>query len=256
MRALAFGFFGLLIGSFLTVVVHRVPREEGVAKGRSRCPGCGAEIHAVDNIPVLSWLLLRGRCRACGARISPEYPLTEAATAALFAAAAAVFEPLYLAIGASAFLAVMLAIALIDAHHRIVPNRIVYPALIVFAISISAGDLLGGEVSILRGLIGLAAYSLPLLVVAIAVPGGMGMGDVKLTALIGLVLGSVRLSLVAAAAGLGILAGGLGAIVAMTFLRYGRKQQMPFGPFLAAGAGAAVLAGDQLVGAYLSLVGL
>lgn len=256
MRLLAFGILGLLIGSFLTVVVHRVPRRETVSTGRSRCPSCGAQIRAIDNIPVLSWILLRGRCRACGARISPEYPVTEAATAALFVAAAALLEPLHIAIAGAAFLAVMLAVGLIDARHRIVPNRIVYPALAVFGVAIAVGDLLDGGVSFLNGLIGLGAYSVPLLVLAFAVPGGMGMGDVKLAALIGLVLGSLGLSLVAVAAGLGILGGGLGAVAAMAVFRYGRKQQMPFGPFLAAGAAAALLVGPGVVRAYLSLVGL
>lgn len=256
MRLLAFGIFGLLIGSFLTVVVHRVPRRESVSTGRSRCPSCGAQIRPIDNIPVLSWILLRGRCRACGAPISPEYPLTEAATAALFVAAAALLEPLHIAIAGAGFLAVMLAVGLIDARHRIVPNRIVYPALVVFGVAIAVGDLLDGGVSFPNGLIGLGAYSVPLLLLAFAVPGGMGMGDVKLAALIGLVLGSLGLSLVAVAAGLGILGGGLGALAAMAVFRYGRKQQMPFGPFLAAGAAVALLVGPAVVRAYLSLVGL
>lgn len=256
MRLLAFGVFGLLIGSFLTVVVHRVPRQEGIARGRSKCPSCGAEIRAIDNIPVISWLLLRGRCRSCGARISPEYPLTEAATATLFILAAALLDSLPIAIGGAAFLALMLAIALIDARHRIVPNKLVYPALVVFALSIGVGDLLDGGVSFISALIGLLAYSLPLFIVALIAPGGLGMGDVKLTALIGLVLGALGLSLVAVAAGVGILAGGLGALTAMTVLRYDRKQQMPFGPFLALGAAVGLLVGPSIAGAYLSLVGL
>ena len=256
MRILAFAVSGLLIGSFLTVVIHRVPRNEGIAKGRSKCPRCGTEIRAADNIPVLSWLLLRGRCRSCGAPISPEYPLIEAATAILFVLAAALLESLHVAIGGAAFLGLMLAIAVIDARHRIVPNKLVYPALLVFAVAIGVGDLLGGGVSFVSALIGLLAYSLPLFIVALIVPGGLGMGDVKLTALIGLVLGSLGLSLVAVAAGVGILAGGLGALAAMAILRYGRKQQMPFGPFLAAGAVVALLAGPAIAGAYLSLVGL
>ena len=256
MRLVAFGVFGLLIGSFLTVVVHRVPRRETISTGRSLCPRCRAQIRAIDNIPVLSWILLRGRCRSCGARISPEYPLTEAATAALFLASAATFEPLHLAIGGAAFLSVMLAVALIDARHRIVPNRIVYPALLVFGAAVVVGDLLDGGVSIVTGLVGLALYSGPLLLVAFVVPGGMGMGDVKLTALIGLALGALGLSYVAVAAGLGILAGGVGALLAMLVFRFGRKQQMPFGPFLAAGAAGALLAAPAIADAYLSLVGL
>ena len=256
MRLLAFGIFGLLIGSFLTVVIHRVPRQEGIARGRSKCPSCGTEIRAIDNIPVVSWLLLRGRCRSCGARISPEYPLTEALTALLFVLAAALLEPLHIAIGGAAFLALMLAIALIDARHRIVPNKLVYPALVVFAVAIGVGDLLDGGVSFVSALIGLGAYSIPLFVVALIAPGGLGMGDVKLTAFIGLALGALALSLVAVAAGVGILAGGLGAVAAMAVLRYGRKQQMPFGPFLALGAVVALLWGHPIADAYLSLVGL
>lgn len=256
MRLLAFGISGLLLGSFLTVVIHRVPRGEGIARGRSRCPGCGREIGAVDNIPVFSWLLLRGRCRHCEMRISPVYPLIEAGTAGLFVAAASVFERLHLAIGVAAFLAMMLAIAVIDARHRIVPNRLVYPALVTFAFAIAVGHVLDGGVDIFTGLIGMVAYSSPLLLVALVVPGGMGMGDVKLTALIGLVLGALGLSYVAVAAGIGVLSGGLGALGAMVVLRCGRKQQMPFGPFLAAGAAVALVAGPAISRGYLSLVGL
>ena len=256
MRLLAFGVFGLLIGSFLTVVVHRVPRQEGIARGRSKCPSCGTEISGRDNIPVVSWIILRGRCRSCGERISPEYPLTEAITAGLFVLAAVLLEPLHVAIAGAAFLALMLAIALIDARHRIVPNKLVYPALVVFAVAIGVGDLLDGGVSFTSALIGLVAYSLPLFLVALIVPGGLGMGDVKLTALIGLVLGALGLSLVAVAAGVGILAGGLGALTAMAVLRYGRKQQMPFGPFLAFGAAVALMVGPSIARVYLSLVGL
>ncbi|HYH27807.1 MAG TPA: prepilin peptidase, partial [Actinomycetota bacterium] len=107
MRAALFAVFGLILGSFLTVVVYRVPRREGVARGRSRCPSCGTEIRAVDNIPVFSWILLRGRCRACGRRVSPRYPLTEVATAALFAAASLAFPDLFRAILVSAFLTIL-----------------------------------------------------------------------------------------------------------------------------------------------------
>lgn len=251
---LVFVLLGLVFGSFLTVVVHRVPKRESVAAPRSRCPRCGTEIRARDNIPILSWVLLRGRCRACGERIPVEYPLTEAATAALFGASAALVEPLYAAGVVAVFLAVMLALALIDARERIVPNRITYPALGAFAIAIGVGHLVGGGVDAVRALIGLGAYAGPLLLVALAVPGGMGMGDVKLAALIGLVAGSLGLARVAVAAGAAVVLGGLGAIVAVTVLRYGRRQQIPFGPYLAAGGAVAVLAGSELASAYLSLL--
>lgn len=253
--ALFFG-LGLIFGSFLTVVIHRVPRGESIVRPRSRCPRCGTEIRARDNIPVVSWLLLGGRCRTCGARISPQYPLTELATAVLFGAAAALVDPLYAAILAAPFLGLMLAIAVIDARHRIVPNRIVYPGLIVFAVAVVAGDLAGGGVDALDGVIGLALYAVPLLLVALAVPQGMGMGDVKLAAFIGLVLGSFGLSYVGVAAGVGVIGGGLGALIALAVLRVGRKRQIPFGPFLAGGAMVAAVAAPQIADLYLSLVGV
>ncbi|MGH2740566.1 MAG: prepilin peptidase, partial [Actinomycetota bacterium] len=128
MRVAIFAVLGLLAGSFLTVVVYRVPRRESIVSPGSRCLACGTGIRALDNIPVVSYLALRCRCRNCGERISPEYPLTELTTAGLFVAAALLLEPLYAASLVALFLALMLAIGLIDARHKIVPNRIVYPA--------------------------------------------------------------------------------------------------------------------------------
>jgi leader peptidase (prepilin peptidase)/N-methyltransferase len=255
MRVALFAVLGLVFGSFLTVVVYRVPRGESIVRPRSRCPHCGVEIRALDNIPVASYLLLGGRCRTCGARVSPEYPLTEVATAGLFAAAAAVHDELFVAVLVALFLAVMLAIALIDARWRIVPNRIVYPSLVIGLGAIVAGQVAGGGVDAVRGLIGLALYAGPLFLVALALPHGMGMGDVKLAALIGLVLGSLGLAYVAVAAGVGIVAGGLGAVLALAVLRLGRKQQIPFGPFLAGGAMVAALSAPEISRLYLSLLG-
>jgi leader peptidase (prepilin peptidase)/N-methyltransferase len=255
-RPVAFALAGLIIGSFLTVVIHRIPKGEGIARGRSKCPRCGITIRAIDNIPVLSWVLLRGRCRSCGNRISPEYPLTELVTGALFLGAGETFESLALAIPAAIFLALMVAIALIDARHRIVPNRIVYPSLLILAPAVLVADLLDLGVDAPRAFVGMLAYAVPLFLVAFAVPGGMGMGDVKLAALIGLALGGLGLSYVAVAAGVGVVGGGVGALLAIAIFRVGRKQQMPFGPFLAAGAAVALLWGPSIAEAYLSLVGL
>lgn len=249
-----FALFGLAFGSFLTVVIHRMPRRESVVAPRSRCSRCGTEIRARDNLPVVSYLLLRGRCRTCGERISVEYPLTELATAALFAAAAAAIRPLYPAALVAPFLGLMLAVAVIDARHRIVPNRLVYPAVLLYLPALAVGDLVGAGVDLPAALLGLALYAGPLFLLAMAVPHGMGMGDVKLVALIGLVLGSLGLARVAVAAGAGILLGGLGAIAAVLALGYGRRQQMPFGPFLAAGGVVGALAGPQVAGLYLSLL--
>lgn len=253
MRVALFAVLGLVVGSFITVLVHRVPRRESIVHPGSRCPACGTPLRAIDNVPVLSYMLLRGRCKACGHPISIAYPLVELGSAALFVTAALVFEDLFRAALVAPFLTLMLAVALIDARFRIVPNRIVYPALLLFAAAIVVGDLAGARVDAVRSALGMLGYSLPLFLMALAVPHGMGMGDVKLVALIGLVLGSLGLAYVVVAAGMGIVAGGLGAIIAMVALRYGRKQQIPFGPFLAAGGVAAALGGSQIASAYLSL---
>ncbi len=247
---------GLAVGSFLTVVVHRLPRRESLVAPRSRCPQCGTPVRPRDNIPVVSWLLLRGRCRSCGARISPIYPLTEMATAGLFVAATVVFEHIFVAVLMGLFMALMLAVALIDARWRIIPNRLVYPAIASFGVAIVVGDLAGAPVDSLRALIGMAAYSVPLLAIALLVPGGMGMGDVKLAAVIGLVLGSLSLAHVAVAAGVGVIAGGLGALAAILVLGYGRRQQIPFGPFMAGGAVVAALATGPIKDLYLLLTAL
>ncbi|HXJ67189.1 MAG TPA: prepilin peptidase [Actinomycetota bacterium] len=252
-RALCFAVAGLLIGSFLTVVEYRVPRKESVVGGRSMCPSCGSVIRARDNIPVVSWVLLRGRCRSCGARISAIYPLTELATAALFVGASLEFESVWVAALISAFLAVLLALSAIDIRHRVIPNRIVYPSAVVALVAVVVLDLTGQGLDWVDGLIGLVAYGGGLLVIALIAPRGMGMGDVKLAGLIGLVVGSVALSHVAVAAGAAILLGGLAGILLLALGR-GRKTKVPFGPYLAAGAAIAVFWGAQIANAYLSLV--
>ncbi|HXF71570.1 MAG TPA: prepilin peptidase [Actinomycetota bacterium] len=249
----AFGLLGLVIGSFLSVVVHRVPRRESVVRPRSRCPACGTQLRARDNVPLVSYLLLRGRCRSCGARIPASYPLLEAATGALFVAAATAFREPYVAAVMAAFLAVLLALSLIDLRHRILPNRIVYPSVPAFAILIAAGALAGEGFDLRGALVGFLGYGGGLLLVALVSPRGMGMGDVKLAALIGLVVGSLGASRVLVAAGAGILLGGIAAVAALLAGR-GRKEAIPFGPFLAAGAAAAVLLGGPLARLYLRLV--
>lgn len=246
--------FGLAAGSFVTVLVHRVPQKQSIVAPRSRCPACGTEIRARDNIPVLSYVLLLGRCRACGAQISPGYPLLELATAGLFAGAALKFESLYTAVVMALFFMVLLAVAVIDVSHRIVPNRIVYPALIVFALLVAVGAAVGDQLNLATSAIGLFAYGGALLLVAIVSPGGMGMGDVKLATLIGLVIGALGLRYVAVAAGLGILAGGLGAVILLVFTRASRKQAIPFGPYLAAGAILAAFLAPPIASWYTDLV--
>lgn len=245
---------GLAFGSFLTVAIDRVPKGESVVAPRSRCPACGTQIRAVDNVPLVSWILLRARCRACREPISPLYPLTELVTGALFVAAALTFDRVLVAAVMAVFLGLMPALSLIDARHRILPNRLIYPSLVAFPVTIVAGDLAGGGVDLVTAAIGLLAYGGAFLVVALVSPRGMGMGDVKLAALIGLVLGSLGLSYVGVAAGVGILLGGLGSLVAL-LAGAGRKTAIPFGPFLAGGAVVAGLWGPQISGAYLRIVG-
>jgi leader peptidase (prepilin peptidase) / N-methyltransferase len=245
--------FGLVIGSFLTVVVHRVPAGESVVAPRSRCPSCGTPITPRDNVPVVSWLVLRGRCRSCGVRIPARYPLIEVVTAGLFAAAAVRYEDPWLLAAVALFLGLLFALSLIDLEHKILPNRIVYPSLVAFPVYLVVARLAGAPVDLLDALIGFLAYGGAMLVVAIISPKGMGMGDVKLSALIGLVVGAIDLPSVAVAAGLAILLGGIGAVVALAMGK-GRKSAVPFGPFLAAGAALALFWGPAIADAYLHSV--
>jgi leader peptidase (prepilin peptidase) / N-methyltransferase len=241
--------FGLGVGSFMTVAVSRIPKGESVVRPRSRCPACGAEIGARDNVPVLSWLLLRGKCRRCGERISVEYPLLEVATAGLVVGAAIRYTNPWQAVLVGGLLALMPAIALIDLRHRIIPNRLIYPSLILFPIVIVLAWLIGDAADPIRAVVGLLLYGGFLFVVAVA-SRGMGMGDVKLVALIGLVLGSLGLRFVGVAAGAAIALGGLGGLIALAMGR-GRKSKIPFGPYLAVGAVVAGLWGEELASWYI-----
>lgn len=245
--------FGLAFGSFLTVVVHRVPRGESVVHPRSMCPSCGVTIRDIDNIPIVSWLLLRGRCRACGARISPIYPLLELGSGALFVAVVLRVEDPWLASLEAPFAALLVAIAVIDWRTKKIPNAIVYPSMLVWTGAIVAARLAGGEVDVLRAGLGFLVYGGGLLIVAFIAPRGMGMGDVKLAALIGLVLGAHGLSDVAVAAGAGIALGGVAAIGALLG-GADRQQGIPYGPFLAVGALTAIFFGRLIADAYLSLL--
>jgi leader peptidase (prepilin peptidase) / N-methyltransferase len=241
--------FGLALGSFMTVVTERVPAGASVVSPRSRCPSCGSEIANKDNIPVLAWVLLRGRCRSCGSRISARYPLLELSTALLFSGAFLVYESLWVAIAVAFLLVLMPAIAAIDIEHRIIPNRLMYPALIAFPVYLTVAMLFGAPVDLVRMVLGFALYGGALFAVAI-VSRGMGMGDVKLAALIGLVLGSLGLRYVGVAAGAAIVLGGVGAIVALLLGR-GRKSAIPFGPYLAAGAVVSAFWGGPIADWYL-----
>lgn len=246
MGAVVFLFLaGLLIGSFLTVVAHRVPLGESVVGGRSRCASCGAQIAAYDNVPLFSWLVLRGRARCCGEAISARYPLTELATALLYAAVALAFhdDAAQLALGL-VFVSVLLAVTVTDLERRIIPNKV----LLVGAVAAVAIAAFGDPGSLPERAIAAAAAGGLLLAAALAYPRGMGLGDVKLAATMGLFLGRG----VGPALLIALLAGSVVGIAMIA--RHGaaaRKRAIPFGPFLALGGVVALFAGDELIDWYL-----
>jgi leader peptidase (prepilin peptidase) / N-methyltransferase len=244
--AAVFAFLGgLLVGSFVTVVAHRVPRGESIVGPRSRCPACGVQIAAHDNVPVFSWVLLRGRARCCGTAISPRYPLTELTVGLLYAVTVLVLwdDPGEIALGL-VFIAVLMAVTLTDLERRIIPNKILLVGA-VLAVAIAA---LAEPASLPERAISAAAAGGLLFAVALAYPRGMGLGDVKLAATMGLFLGRN----VAPAVLIALLAGALVGLAMIA--RDGataRKRAIPFGPYLALGGVVALLAGDQLVDWYL-----
>jgi leader peptidase (prepilin peptidase)/N-methyltransferase len=240
--------FGLAIGSFMTVVAARVPAGESVVRPRSKCPTCGTEISNRDNIPVLGWVLLGGRCRSCGERIPLRYPVLELSTAILIVVPFLIYDDPWVAVAVAALLALMPVVSVIDIEHRVIPNKLMYPSLIAFPVFLVLARLAGAPVDLVRMTLGFVVYGGGLFVVAL-ISRGMGMGDVKLAALIGLVLGSIGLELVGVAAGAAILVGGLAAVVALV-RGVGRKGAMPFGPSLAAGAVIAAFWGPQIADWY------
>ncbi len=239
------GVLGLVLGSFLTVIAHRLPSEEPFAFDRSRCPDCGNQIAAYDNIPVLSWLLLRGRCRHCGEPISIRYPLAELALAAAFVGALIRFDgdPAEIAL-ACVFSATLLTITLTDLEYRLIPNKVLIASLVIGAAIAIPTDPDGVPERVIAASAAFGA----LFLVAIAYPRGMGMGDVKLAGLMGFYLGRA----VAPALLIGFLVGALWGLALIA--RHGaeaRKQAVPFGPFLAFGGIVGLFAGDEIVDWYV-----
>ena len=241
----AFVIAGLLVGSFLNVVIARVPARRSLWSPGSACPGCGAAIAWYDNVPILSFLALRGRCRACATPIPWRYPLVEAITAALFAAAAYRFGPTPDAVVAAALLAVLVALTAIDLEHQILPDVITLPGILAGALA----NLATGRVPWLESLIGIVVGGGVFVVIILASGGGMGGGDMKLGAMFGAFLGwkvALLSIFVAVALGAGV------ALVLMASGVRGRKDPIPFGPFLAAGGAAGLFWGEEVVGWYLS----
>jgi leader peptidase (prepilin peptidase)/N-methyltransferase len=239
------GVLGLIFGSFLNVVAYRLPRGESLARPASRCPGCNTPIKPYDNVPVLSWLALRGRCRSCKTAIAWRYPLVELATALLLALTVVVLganENVWLGL---AFVLLLVPVTVIDIDFRIIPNKLMILGTVV-ALAILALTRPGARPEHLIAAVAAGGF---LLVAAIAYPGGMGMGDVKLAFVMGLFLGrDVGVAMLA-----GLLAGSLigAAVMARKGVKQGRKTAIPFGPFLALGGLVGLLAGDPIVDWYL-----
>lgn len=240
------GVFGAIIGSFLNVVAYRLPRHESLVAPGSHCPKCGEHVRPYDNIPILSYLLLRGHCRSCSAPISPRYPLVETLTAALCAGAVLVHHSAASVALSVALILLVVPAALIDVEHRIIPNRITAPGAVV-AIALGLALDPGGEAG--RLIAGASAGGF-LLVAVLAYPAGMGMGDVKLAAMMGLFLGAAVAPALLVALLSGVFAGAV--VIARKGVSDGRKTAVPFGPFLALGALVAVFLGHQLVDIYVN----
>lgn len=265
------GSFGSIIGSFLNVVVYRVPLGRSVAFPPSACTACGTRIRGYDNVPVLSWLLLRGRCRSCGDRISARYPAVELATGVFFAAVVLRFVTalgtatstaglvgVVLALAAFLYLAaISVVLALIDLDVHRLPNVIVLPAYAVGALLLGAASLLGADPgALLRAGIGAAALLAFYLGLALVKQGAMGLGDVKLAGVLGLFLGWLGWEHLIIGAFSAFLLGGTFGVALLATRRARASTAVPFGPWMLLGAWIAVFAAPALWGAYLTATGL
>lgn len=250
--AVLLGVVGLLVGSFLNVVIARVPAGESVVTPRSRCPHCQTEIAARDNIPVLSWLLLRGRCRRCAEPISIRYPLVELAHAALWLVMLWHLGwswelPAYLY-----FVSVGLALAVIDIDTKRLPNALTLPSYVVLGALLLLPALVDGDWSAyLRAWLAALALFAFYFLLAVIYPSGMGFGDVKLAGVLGLVLGWLGWGVLVVGGFLGFLLGAVLGGVLMAVRKAGRKSKIPFGPFMLLGALLAILWGGQLWDTYV-----
>jgi len=246
------GFLGLIFGSFATVVAYRLPRNESIVTGRSHCPSCGKQIAWYENIPLFSYLSLRGKCRHCGARISPRYPAIELACGVAFAALVWRFGMSFEVAIYAAFFWTLIVLTAIDLEHKLLPNKIVFPAFVVgWLLLVVAATIDGDLTPLLEAALGAAVFGGFLFTVAFIAPAGMGFGDVKLAFVLGTFLGY--------AGGLGYTLTGmflsfmLGGFTGIAILLRGgnRKMEVPFGPFLAGGSMLAIFTAESLLDWYL-----
>jgi leader peptidase (prepilin peptidase)/N-methyltransferase len=252
------GLLGLVVGSFLNVVIHRVPRDESLAAPPSRCPTCGIAIRPRHNVPLFGWLALRGRCAACGAPISVRYPLVEAGTAVVFVALTLRVAALGQAKALPAFLyfaAVGLALALIDLDTRRLPNRVVLPSYAVLAVLLAGAAWWQGDGwAFGRAVLGGAALYAFFFAIVFVYPAGMGFGDVKLAGLVGAILAWLSWGTLVLGAFAGFLLGAIVGLVLIGLGRGGRKTAVPFGPFMVAGALLAIFIAAPVADWYTGLL--
>jgi leader peptidase (prepilin peptidase)/N-methyltransferase len=265
------GVFGLAIGSFLNVVIYRVPIGKSIAYPSSACPHCGSGIHAYDNVPVVSWFALGGKCRNCREPISARYPLVELGTGLLFfvvalpvAARLAAVEPTVNAIASGLTLvaylylaAISIALSFIDIEHHKLPNVIVLPSYVVGIVLLGSAALLSGDLGqLIRAGIGMAAMGVGYLLLAIVKPGAMGLGDVKLAGVLGLFLGFNGWGALIVGSLAAFFLGGIYGVVLIVSRKTTRKSGIPFGPWMALGAWIGILFGNLIWNDYLSIFGL
>jgi leader peptidase (prepilin peptidase) / N-methyltransferase len=249
------GVLGLVVGSFLNVVIYRVPRGESLLRPSSHCVHCGAGVRPWQNLPVLSWLLLRGRCADCRARISPRYPLVELGTALLFVAITARFG-LSPALPAFLYLAaITIALALIDLDVNRLPDRIVLPSYLIGGVLLVVAALIRQDWwPVGRGLVAMAVLGTCYYAIALIYKGGMGFGDVKLAGLLGLYLGWLGWNAVLVGTFAGFVLGGLVGVGLLIAHQANRRTPIPFGPFMLVGALLALFAATPIATWYQSLV--
>lgn len=244
--------FGLIAGSFINVVAIRIPAGGSIVSPGSACAACGHPIRPRDNVPLVSWLLLRGRCRDCGARISARYPIVELSTAVLFSLTPIVIGVVWVLPAYLWFVGVTVTLTITDIDHKLIPNKILYPGTVVGAVLLGLGSLLDGTPrQFVRGLGGAGLYFTVLLVIALIAKGGFGFGDVKLAVLLGLFTAYHGWDILVVAFLLAFLLGGLISIFLLITRIRGRKDAIPFGPYLIAGAYLALALGDPIIAWYL-----
>jgi leader peptidase (prepilin peptidase)/N-methyltransferase len=238
--------FGLLIGSFLNVVAWRLPRGESLVKPRSKCPGCQTQLKAYDNIPVFSWLVLRGKCRGCGEKISARYPVVEAVTATLYVLVVALkLDDVRELVAGLVLVTFLVPIAVIDLDLKIIPNKLTAPAAVLAVVLAAVLEPSFLPEALIAGAAALFFFLLPTLIHQ----KGMGMGDVKLVGVLGLYLGRAVVPAIFIALILGVVVGA--AVIAAKGMTDGRRTKIPFGPFLAVGALIAFFVGDDLMDSYI-----